>query len=108
MTDFDTAAERPAPVNPKPFERRYLRPFRVELTQRDAKYAGEGVEPGEYELTPSGSWKRVSCYRVVRQVRSEHQGGKSVEVAHGHTLRRVRHRPTIEACVNKVNGERRR
>lgn len=108
VSDTDQVVERAAPRNPKPFERRYLLPIRVTLSARDAKYAGEGVEPGEYELTPSGSWKRVTCYRVVRRVQKKPQGGKVVEVAHGHTLRRVKHQPTIVACVNKANGQRRR
>lgn len=87
---------RPAPVNPKPFKARHFRPIRVELTDRDAKYAGEGVESGTYEMHPGGSFKSVRVY--ARKL------PRGARVSGTPQLRRVKHRPTIMAVVEKANG----
>lgn len=88
------ADARPAPVNPKPFKARYFPPRKVERTERDAKYAGEDVEPGRYEVHPHGSFRHARIYR-----RTLPRGSRGTP-----QLRRVKHVPTIDAVIAKVGA----
>lgn len=87
---------RSAPVNPKPFKARYFRPRTIELTERDARHAGEGVEPGMYEMIPHGTFSRVCVYR--RKLAPRARGTAQ--------LRRVKHFATIQAVVAKAERQK--
>lgn len=82
---------------------KYRKPITVTISERDAKYL-EGVEPGRYEIHPHGTIRQPAVYvRASRRVTTP--GKKGSLVAPGQ-LRRVKHRPTIAAVLDRVNSER--
>lgn len=72
--------------------RTYYKPFKVELSDRDASYAEGDVRPGVYEVVPHGTLKLARVYE--RRLAKGARGTPS--------LRRVKHGPTIAAVIAKV------
>lgn len=70
------------------------KPFKVEITERDAKFTEGDVRPGHYEAHPDGSLKRARIYR-----RELSKGARGVP-----SLRRVKDSATIAAVMQKVNA----